>query len=111
MKRNLIAVAVIAVLAAGGWLYRSRTASTPANEGPRTARVVRGNITVSVSSTGTLQPYSQVDVRSRATGTVVDVRVQEGDRVQRGQLLAVIDDRDARAGAQTAQAQLAQAYA
>lgn len=111
MKRILIVAVIIAVLAGGGWLYRSRTASGPANEGRRTARVVRGNITVSVSATGTLQPYSQVEVRSRANGTVADVRVQEGDPVRKGQLLAVIDDRDARAGSQTAQAQLSQAHA
>ncbi len=111
MKRLLVAGIILAVLAGGAWLHRSRTAATTANEGPRTARVARGSITVSVSATGTLQPYSQVDVRSRATGTVIDVRVQEGDRVQKGQLLVVIDDPDARAGFQTAQAQLAQAYA
>lgn len=111
MRRILVAMVIVAVVAGGAWLYRSRTAATTATEGPRTARVARGNITVSVSATGSLQPYSQVEVRSRATGTVVDVRVQEGDRVQKGQPLAVIDDRDARAGFQTAQAQLAQAYA
>lgn len=111
MRRILIIVIIAAILGGGAWLWRSRSASAPTNEGPRTARVVRGSITVSVSATGTLQPYSQVDVRSRATGTVVDVRAQEGDRVQKGQLLVVIDDRDARAGFQTAQAALAQAQA
>lgn len=111
MRRVLIGVIVLILPVGGAWLYRSRTASTTAGDGPRTARAARGNITVSVSATGTLQPYSQVDVRSRATGTVTDVRVQEGDRVQKGQLLVVIDDVDARAGFQTAQAQLAAAYA
>lgn len=111
MKRILIAAGIIAVLAGGVWVYRSRTAGQEASEGPRTARVTRGNLTVSVSATGTLQPFSQVEVRSRATGTVVDVRVQEGDAVTRGQLLVVIDDRDARAGYETSQAQLAAARA
>jgi HlyD family secretion protein len=111
VKRRLIAAGVVVVIAAGVWIYRSRAMTQPVAEGPRTARVTRGNITVSVSATGTLQPFSQVEVRSRATGTVTDVRVQEGDPVSKGQLLAVIDDRDARAGYETSQAALAAARA
>lgn len=99
-------------LAGGGvWWYRARAASPVAAEGPRTARVTRGTLVASVSSTGTLQPYAQVEVRSRATGTVADLRVQEGDRVAQGQLLAVIDDRDARADLERAEAQYAAAVA
>jgi HlyD family secretion protein len=77
----------------------------------RTARVIRGTLTASVTASGALQPYAQVEVRSRATGTVMDVRVQEGDRVTKDQLLAIIDDSDARAGYETGLAQLAAAQA
>ncbi|MGQ0569311.1 MAG: efflux RND transporter periplasmic adaptor subunit [Armatimonadota bacterium] len=111
MRRIVVAVCILAVLAGAVWLSRSRTAAQPAAEGPRTARVTRGNLISSVSSTGTLRPYAQVEVRSRATGTVVELTVQEGDRVSQGQLLAVIDDRDAGAGLETSQAQLAAAIA
>lgn len=111
MKRVVIGAAIIALIAAGGVFYRSRTASAPATEPFRTARVTRGNISVSVTATGAVQPYSQVEVRSRATGTVVEVHVQEGDRVKQGQALLDIDDRDARAGYETAQASLAAAQA
>lgn len=111
MRRVAVAACIVALIAGGAWLLRSRATSQPASEGPRTARVTRGSLTSSVSSTGTVQPYSQVEVRSRATGTVVEVFVQEGDRVSRGQLLVVIDDRDARAEYETRQAQLASAQA
>ncbi len=111
MKRLIIAACLVAVLAGAAWLQWGRGASQPAAEGPRTAQVTRGNLISSVSATGTLQPYAQVEVRSRATGTVVDLRVQEGDRVAKGQPLVVIDDRDARAGYETSQAQLAAAQA
>jgi HlyD family secretion protein len=110
--RRLVALAVIAAVLAGGfWYARSRRAPAPVAEAPRTARVTRGNLLASVSATGVLQPYAQVEVRSRATGTVVEMRVQEGDRVRRGQLLAVIDDRDARAAYETAQGSLSAALA
>lgn len=111
MKRVVVAALIVALMGGGAWLLRSRVVSQPAQEGPRTARVTRGSLTSRVSSTGTVQPYSQVEVRSRATGTVVEVHAQEGDQVSRGQLLLVIDDRDARADYETRQAQLASAQA
>jgi HlyD family secretion protein len=110
-KRLLIVVVILASVGGGAWWYRSRAAAPAAVERPRTVQVVRGNLVASVSSTGSLQPYAQVEVRSRATGTVIELRVQEGDRVTRGQLLAVIDDRDARTDLARAEAQYAAAVA
>ena len=111
MRRRLVIATVALLLAGGLWGVRGRTARPAPAERFRTAVVTRGTLAVRVTGTGTLQPYSQVEVRSRATGTVVDVRVEEGDRVAAGQLLVVIDDRDARAQVATAQAQLASAQA
>lgn len=111
MRRIIIAAVILALVGGAVWMTRARSAATPRDEGPRTARVVRGNLTASVSATGTLQPYAQVEVRSRATGTVVELRVQEGDRVTQGHVLAVIDDRDARADLERGEAQLAAAMA
>ncbi|MCL6554390.1 MAG: biotin/lipoyl-binding protein, partial [Firmicutes bacterium] len=111
MRRIVVAVVLLALLGGGAWWYRAQTARPAAAEGPRTARVVRGTLLASVSASGVLQPYAQVEVRSRATGTVTALHVQEGDRVVRGQLLAVVDDRDARTNYETALAQLASAEA
>ncbi len=111
MKRIVVAVCVVAVLLGGAWAYRAGEASKAAPEGPRTARVTRGNLVSSVSATGTLRPYSHVEVRSRSTGTVTEVHVQEGDRVEKGQLLVLIDDRDARADYEIRRSQLASAQA
>ncbi|MDR7534102.1 MAG: efflux RND transporter periplasmic adaptor subunit [Armatimonadota bacterium] len=110
--RRYVLIAVAAMLVAGGvWGLHGRAVAPAPAAHMRTATVTRGTLAISVSATGTLQPYSQIEVRSRATGTVVDVRAQEGDRVARGQLLVVIDDRDARAQVATAQAQFAAAQA
>jgi HlyD family secretion protein len=111
MKRVLVALCIVALVAGGVWFARTRPATKPVSEGPRTARVTRGNLVSSVSATGTLQPYAQVEVRSRGTGTVIELNAQEGDKVTKGQVLAVIDDRDARASLETSQAQLATAAA
>jgi HlyD family secretion protein len=53
--------------------------------------VTTGNLVVTVSATGTLQPTTSIDVGSEQSGTLAEVLVQENDRVKRGQLLARLD--------------------
>lgn len=53
--------------------------------------VAKGNLVVTVSATGTLQPTTSIDVGSEQSGTLAEVLVQENDRVKRGQLLARLD--------------------
>jgi HlyD family secretion protein len=83
-------IGVLALLMAGGVFYlRSRsTASAPQY---LSEEVVRGNLTVTVSATGNLQPTNQVDVGSELSGTIESVLVDDNDRVQKGQLLARLD--------------------
>lgn len=107
-RRTAVIVLGVVVLAVVALILMRMAPQRRAQNGVRTAVVSRGDIVVTVSSTGAVQAMSQVDVRSRATGTVMQVLVQEGDRVTRGQLLATIDDPDARAALRQAQAQVSQ---
>ena len=50
-----------------------------------------GNLLVTVSATGTLQPTTSIDVGSEQSGTLAKVLVQENDHVKRDQLLAQLD--------------------
>lgn len=104
-------LALIVVLTAGGLVWRSRSAATTREPQFRTAAVARGDIVVSVSGTGIVEPVSSVEVRSRATGRVLSVKAEEGQRVVRGQVLAEIDDTDARADLESARAALSGAQA
>lgn len=105
--------AFLALAAAAAVASAAAVLSHPGTAPPaiRTAQVARGDLSVTVSATGAVAATSQVDVRSRATGTVTAVYVQAGDRVTRGHLLATIDDPDARAGLRGAQAQVRQTAA
>ena len=51
------------------------------------------DITVSVSATGVLEPIKVVEVKSRASGEVLQMPVEMGDIVERGQLLVQVDTR------------------
>ena len=75
--------------------------------------VDRRDIVVSASAAGVLEPVRVVDVKSKASGEIIELDVETGDDVRTGQLLAVIDPRlpkntlaQAEADLQVAQAQL-----
>jgi HlyD family secretion protein len=56
-----------------------------------TEEAVVGNLLVTASASGTLQPTKSVDVGSELSGTLSSVLVQENDVVKKGQLLAQLD--------------------
>lgn len=112
MKRSSVLIAGgLVLLVAIVFVAIRANNNKPVAAAIRTATVTRGDIAVTVSATGAVTATSQVDVRSRATGTVTQVSVTEGVRVNKGELLATIDDPDARASLSQAQAQVAQANA
>ena len=112
MRRTWLVVIAILVVSAGGGFAWVRFRGDPASaDRMRTARVTRGTVVLSVSATGTVQPASLVEVRSRATGTVTRVRVDEGQAVNVGEVLVEINDPDARAAVESTRAALRSAEA
>jgi len=55
------------------------------------------NIPDVVEAVGTLRAAETSQLAAQMMGNIVDIRVREGDRVQRGQVLAVIDEAQPRA--------------
>ncbi len=53
-----------------------------------------GSLTESASVTGELQSYNDTTVAAKLGGRIVEVRVREGDRVRRGDVIAVQDPTD-----------------
>jgi HlyD family secretion protein len=80
--------------------------------------VSRRDLSVTVSAAGAIEPVLTVDVKSKASGEIIDMRVQTGDDVRAGELLVGIDPRlqrntlaQAQANLEVAQAQLQNAEA
>lgn len=76
-----------------------------------TAKVVRGDLTVTVSATGTLQPGTKVDVGTEVSGKIDQLLVDSNDHVKKGQLMAVINTDTLQAQLDQFRATLAQARA
>ncbi|MFN0177740.1 MAG: efflux RND transporter periplasmic adaptor subunit [Gemmatimonadales bacterium] len=55
--------------------------------------VDRRNIIVSARATGTIQPDTVVEVKSKASGEILDMKVETGSLVSRGTLLVRVDRR------------------
>jgi HlyD family secretion protein len=60
---------------------------------PQLAPVATRDIIVVATAAGVVEPVTTVDVKSKASGEIVDVRVDEGDAVTAGQLLVRVDPR------------------
>jgi HlyD family secretion protein len=71
-----------------GWQYSSHQAGQGRY---LTEPLALGNLTVTISASGTLQPTRSVDVGSELSGTLVEVLVDDNDRVSKGQVLARLD--------------------
>jgi multidrug resistance efflux pump len=100
-RKTLIAAGVLAVLVSAGTAWSSRTGVQG------TARVERGDLVGEVVAPGLVEPvHDQVALGFETSGRVAEVLVEEGDRVQRGQLLVRLDDRLARARVAAAEAAL-----
>jgi HlyD family secretion protein len=56
-----------------------------------TTAVRRGDLRVTVTATGTLQPINQVDIGSELSGTIRSVEVDFNDAVRKGQVIARLD--------------------
>ena len=61
-----------------------------------TAGVERRTLEVVVSSAGIVEPLATVEVKSKASGEVLDLFVATGDKVEQGSLMVAIDPRTVR---------------
>ena len=73
--------------------------------------VERRNIVVTATASGVMQPLLTFSVKSKAWGQIIEMRVQTGDEVKKGQLLARIDPRIPQQNLTQAQAALDKARA
>ncbi|HET9441340.1 MAG TPA: efflux RND transporter periplasmic adaptor subunit [Longimicrobiales bacterium] len=79
--------------------------------GPETAVVEKQDLNVRAEAAGLVEPITTVEIKSKASGEVLAVRVETGQEVARGTLLVEVEPRDVRNAMLQAQADLEVAQA
>ena len=100
-------LALFLLLMGGAVLWVTRDTSDKLRYRTQPAR--RGDLTITVTATGNLQPTNQVIIGSELSGTVKSVEVDFNDQVKIGQILSRLDD--SRLSVQLLQSQAALAAA
>src|SRR4029078_12685624 len=72
--------------------------------GVQTGRVLRQDLTQTVSANGEIKPKKYVNVSSNMMGRIVGLPVKEGDRVRRGELLVQLESIQSQASLTAAEA-------
>ncbi len=68
-------------------------ATETVEQGYTVAKVTRRDIVVSATAAGAVEPVKTVEVKSKASGEIVEVAAEEGEAVTKGQLLVRVDPR------------------
>ncbi len=106
-KKRWIIPGVLVILAgatAVGFVVMSRPEVEI--DASRLGTVERGDIARSVVATGRIEPITKIEVKSKANGIIKELRVQVGDIVQPGSVLAELDKEDLAARVREAEAAL-----
>lgn len=114
MKRTLpIVIVLVFFVVAGGLFFASRSKSAGAGGATqyKLAKAETGQVKKTVSATGILQPWTVVDIKSKAGGRVDALLVDVGAEVRKGQKLVLIDPADTLLNYSTAQADIDSARA
>lgn len=109
---------LLAAAAVGAWIMYARAGGEDTEPSVRTVRVERGNLEITASSSGKVEADLMVEVKSRASGEIIELPVEPGTVVRAGDLLVRLDPVDedrnveeARVAAAAAEARVSQARA
>lgn len=112
-KKRVIVAAVLLALGGGAVVMMKPSADKTKEQLPRyrTAVVDTGNLTQTVTASGTLNPVALVNVGSQVSGQVSELNADFNDRVKKGQVLLKLDPTIFNAQVKQAEASLASAEA
>lgn len=89
MKKLKIGIIALVLVASGGTWYFLRSKSAKTNTvATREYQLEKGDISITIKSTGTVQPENRLEIKPPIAGRIESVLVKEGERVRRGQVLA-----------------------
>jgi HlyD family secretion protein len=109
----IILAVVVCVLAGGGFIAAKSLGGSPPLDPSQLGTAEMGDIARSVVATGKVQPITEVEVKSKASGIVTKLDTDINQTVSKGQVLAQLDQQEIldQVAAQKAQLAAAQSSA
>jgi multidrug efflux pump subunit AcrA (membrane-fusion protein) len=94
--KKIILIIIALIFISGGFFIYKKFISTPKIKVLETAKVEKGSIRGVIVETGIIKPQvgAVVKIGARATGEIVKMNVKVGDKVKKGQIIALIDERE-----------------
>ena len=103
---------VVAAVAVGRIVFTNSNGTNSAEATQvKTATVERGDIAVTIDATGTIKPLNIVKVSSKASGKILELKVDAGDYVEKDEIIAVIETTYVQISLEQAEADLRSAEA
>jgi multidrug efflux pump subunit AcrA (membrane-fusion protein) len=99
-------VAAVATVSILGWLGAEDPTPDPAGHEYKEVTVERGRFRLAVSASGLVRPIDRIELKSKASGEVTRLPIEVGDRVEKGALIAQLDQLEERAALAQAEADL-----
>jgi len=109
--KKAITAAVIGLLLVGGYYWLSKQKIRLSVFEGKTVVAKRGDLVIPINASGLIEPAMRVMIKSKASGEVSRIYVEEGDLVRKGQLLLELDPADEQRSVERAQAEADRAYA
>lgn len=108
-KHKIIAFFLALVLAGAGYYFYYQSVQNGGEISYVSVAAEKGAIVVSVSGTGQIASSNQVDIKPKASGDILSVKIVAGQKVKKGALLVQLDAGDALKSIRDAEANLASA--
>ena len=104
--KKWIWVITVAIILSMLFFYLKSNNTSEISESFMTAPVTRGTLSLTVAATGTITPYTEVELKSKASGEIISFPFQEGDILSKGKVAVRLDPETERSRVNQANANL-----
>ncbi|HTP13274.1 MAG TPA: efflux RND transporter periplasmic adaptor subunit [Bacteroidota bacterium] len=94
MKKYILMTVVVIAVGGVGYYFlggNKKGEAAPVGQIQRVVKVSRGNLSLTVSANGVVQPVTKIDIKSKASGIIQELNFNEGSHVRKGELLIQTD--------------------
>ncbi len=95
--KSLLSFLVLLLVFAAGFFWVNKGSTTDRGKAPTQYKeftIERGKFQIAVEAGGLVKPVNRIEIKSKASGQIVALPVEEGDRVRKGDLIARLDQED-----------------